>query len=472
MNRISFGTDGWRAIIADDFTFANVQVVAQGIAYYITGQQLAKKGVVIGYDNRFLSEEFARACARVLMGNGIKVYLPERGIPTPVTAAMVRQLAAAGAIMVTASHNPPEYNGIKFIPYYAAPAMPEVTNTIEEEVTRVLDGAKIYELSLEEGSNLGLLEDLEPYAVYRDQVLGLLKKELFSPGVKVVVDPMYGVGSGYLDQILKELGIEPIIIHGHRDPLFGGKMPEPTAPYLKELGEMVVKEGASLGLATDGDADRFGVVDENGEYVSPNRLLSLLLHYLLSSRSQRGPIARTVATTHRLDQIAAAHGLKVIETPVGFKYIGECLREQGAILGGEESGGMSTFGHIPEKDGILAGLLTVEMIAAMGKNLTELEANMVNAFKPLFSERLDLHYQQAERELVLERLGKYAPRAVNGLKAEKIYDIDGKKVILEDGSWLLVRPSGTEPLFRLYVEAADRENLQAIQQEVRASLGI
>ncbi|MGE5380704.1 MAG: phosphoglucomutase/phosphomannomutase family protein [Methylocystaceae bacterium] len=472
MSGITFGTDGWRAIIADDFTFANVQVVAQGIAYYITSQQLAKKGVVIGYDNRFLSEKFARACAQVLIGNGIKVFLPDQGVPTPVTAAMVRQLAAAGAIMVTASHNPPEYNGIKFIPYYAGPAMPEVTKVIEQEIDRVLEGAKIYELQLNEGSNLGLLEKIDPYQAYRDNVFTLLKKEHFNPYLKVVVDPMYGVGSGYLDQLLKELGIDPLVIHGQRDPLFGGIMPEPTSTYLRELGETVVKEGAALGLAADGDADRFGVVDEKGAYVSPNRLLALLLNYLLTSRSQRGPIARTVATSHRLDQIAAAYGLKVIETPVGFKYIGECLREQGAILGGEESGGMSIFGHIPEKDGILAGLLTVEMVAASGKSLGELEAELTNTFKPLVSERLDLQYESNDREIVLDRLNQYNPRSVNGASVEKAYTIDGKKVILEDGSWFLLRASGTEPLFRLYVEAASMENLKAIQKEVRDFLGI
>lgn len=472
MNGISFGTDGWRAIMADDFTFANVKIVAQGIAYYITSQQMTKKGVVIGYDNRFLSEEFARACARILMGNGIKVYLPDRGIPTPVAASMVRQFTAAGAIMVTASHNPPEYNGIKFIPYYAAPAMPEITQAIEAEIARVLEGAKIYELALEEGQPLGLIENIDPYQSYRDVVFALLKKEFFSPYMKVVVDPMYGVGNGYLDQMLVELGIEPVVIHGHRDPLFGGKMPEPTAPYLDDLGATVLSEGASIGLATDGDADRFGIVDEKGKYVSPNRVLSLLLNYLLSSRSQRGPVARTVATTHRLDQIAAANGLKVIETPVGFKYIGECLREQGAIIGGEESGGMSIVGHIPEKDGILACLLVVEMVAASGKNLSELEADLVASYKPLISERLDIHYRSSEREMAMERLAQYTPRSVNGLRVEKVYEIDGKKVVLEDGSWFLVRASGTEPLFRLYVETYDTESLQAMQKEVRVSLGI
>ncbi|MGE5454078.1 MAG: phosphoglucomutase/phosphomannomutase family protein [Methylocystaceae bacterium] len=472
MTGITFGTDGWRAIIADEFTFANVEVVAQSIAYYITGQQMTKKGVVIGYDNRFLSAEFARACARVLMGNGIKVYLPDRGVPTPVAAGMVRQLAAAGAIMVTASHNPPEYNGLKFIPYYAGPAMPEVTGAIEEEIARVLEGAKIYELSLEEGNNLGLLATIDPYEAYRDSVFALLKKEHFKSDITVVVDTMYGVGSGFLDQMLLELGIKPLVMHGHRDPLFGGMMPEPTAPYLRDLGEMVVKAGASLGLATDGDADRFGVVDEAGNYVSPNRLLALLLQYLLTSRSQKGPVARTVATSHRLDQIAAAHGLKVIETPVGFKYIGECLREQGAILGGEESGGMSIFGHIPEKDGILAGLLTVEMVAATGKTLSQLEKELEESYKPLVSERLDLHYRPSERETVLEKLEQYHPRMINNTRVEKVYTIDGKKIILEDGSWILVRSSGTEPLFRLYVETTNLDIMQAIQQEVRESLGI
>lgn len=473
MTGIRFGTDGWRDIIADNFTFANLRVVVQGIASYINSRQLGKRGVVIGYDNRFLSREFAEKACGVLAGNGIRVYMPEKTIPTPVTAYAVRLHRAGGAIMITASHNPPEYSGIKFIPEYAGPALPDVTEEIEKEIHRVSEGGRIYELSLEEADELELISRLDVDESYINHLQKLvnLKVEKDEPPT-VVIDPMFGAGIGYLERVLQEAGYRVVPINNYGDPLFGGSMPEPTDRLLGRLKEEVLSHGALLGLALDGDADRFGVVDDQGRYWSPNRILYLLLQHILRTRSMRGPVARTLATTHMLDRVAEANGLAVLETPVGFKYIGQCLREKGCILGGEESGGLSILGHVPEKDGILAGLLVVEMLALSGKSLDGIHQDFVEEFGKMESERLDLRYDEKDREMVLTRLEGFRPRQVAGIAVTSITEREGKKIILEDDSWLLIRASGTEPVFRIYVEAPDQTRLKSIQDEVRVVLGL
>ncbi|MGE5418100.1 MAG: phosphoglucomutase/phosphomannomutase family protein [Acidobacteriota bacterium] len=473
MTQIKFGTDGWRDIIADKFTFANVKIVVQGIAAYVKNHNLDKRGVVLGYDNRFLSPEFAEAACCILAGNGIKVFLPEKSLPTPVVAYAVRALNAGGAIMFTASHNPADYNGLKFIPEYAGPALPDVTDEIETEVNRVIEGAKIYELSMAEGNQLGLIEGLDINSKYLDHLRRIVDFKVFEgKKLKIVVDPMYGAGIGYLESILSQAGCEIIAIHDYRDPLFGGSMPEPTDHILTELKQRVGAEGAALGLALDGDADRFGIVDETGEFVPPNKVLYLVLQHILATRTFRGPVARSVATTHMLDRVAAASGLTVIETPVGFKYIGQCLREKGCILGGEESGGMTILGHVPEKDGILACLLVAEMVARRGGSMSLIYNDFIKEFGQVESERLDVKYDSKDREHVLARLKEYRPKQVAGLKVENASEIEGKKLTLEDGSWLLIRASGTEPLLRVYVEAADKTAIKVIQEDIRQALGI
>ncbi|MGE5544062.1 MAG: phosphoglucomutase/phosphomannomutase family protein [Bacillota bacterium] len=473
MSGIKFGTDGWRDIIADNFTFANVRVVVQGIASYINSHQLAKRGLVIGYDNRFLSRDFAKAACSVLAGNGIRVYMPEKSLPTPVTAYAVRLHKAGGAIMITASHNPPPYNGLKFIPEYAGPALPEITDEIEKEIRRVIEGGRIYELSPAEADELGLIARLDVDESYINHLQKLVNlKVTGEEPPTVVVDPMFGAGIGYLEKVLQDAGYKVVPINNHRDPLFGGSMPEPTDQLLGDLKEAVVSHKAILGLALDGDADRFGVVDDQGRYWPPNRILYLLLQHILRTRSIRGPVARTLATTHMLDRVAEANGLAVLETPVGFKYIGQCLREKGCIMGGEESGGMSILGHVPEKDGILAGLLVAEMLAVSGKTLSDIHREFVDEYGSMDSERLDVKYKEKDREQVLANLKEYRPRQIAGKAVESISEREGKKIILEDDSWVLIRSSGTEPVFRIYVEAPDLPQLKAIQTEVRGALGI
>lgn len=473
MSIIKFGTDGWRAVIAREFTFANCRLVSQGIAAYVNGRGLAKKGIVIGYDNRFMSPDFARECAQVLLGNGIKVYLMTKPAPTPVTAFAIQVKQAGGAVMITASHNPPEYNGIKFIPEYAGPALPDVTDAIEKEIRHVAETGKIYELCLEEAAEFKLFEELEADKEYIAQLLKNTPGDAFkNHPLKVVVDPMYGAGIGYLDKVLAQLGCEVRCINNYRDVLFGGSLPEPTDENLPDLKRAVVTYGADLGLALDGDADRFGIIDDQGEFVNANRFMSLLLEHLLSTRSFRGPVARSVATTHMLDRIARKNGLSAIETPVGFKYVGECLREKGCMMGGEESGGLSILGHVPEKDGILACLLAAEMLASSGKTFAELTRDLTDKYGSMRSQRLDVKVGDLQKQGVLDHLAGYSPRSLAGLKVESVSHLEGTKILLEDGSWVLIRASGTEPLFRIYVETGEEDRLAQIQNQVLQALGL
>ena len=473
MSTIKFGTDGWRAVIARDFTFANCRLVAQGIAGYVNSVNLAKKGIVIGYDNRFMSPDFARECAQVLLGNGIKVYLMSHPVPTPVTAFAIQVKEAGGAVMITASHNPPEYNGIKFIPEYAGPALPDVTDAIEAEIQRVIDCGKVYELALDEATQFNLFAELDVDSEYQAQLLKTTQADAFkNRPLRVVVDPMFGAGIGYLDKILTKLGCEVFPINNHRDTLFGGSLPEPTDLNLADLKRAVTSYQADIGLALDGDADRFGIIDNQGSFVNANRFMSLLLEHLLNTRQFRGPVARSIATTHMLDRIARKNGLSALETPVGFKYIGQCLREKGCMLGGEESGGLSILGHVPEKDGILACLLAAEMVAHSGKTLAELEAELVEKYGTMISQRLDIEINPAEKPTVLAQLDEYRPKTIAQTAVESTSTLEGLKIVLEDGSWVLIRPSGTEPLFRIYVEASGEEQLAQLQKEVLQSLGL
>jgi len=471
MSEIKFGTDGWRAIIADEFTFANIKLVTQGIANYLKNNNLSKKGIVVAYDNRFLSERFGELCAQVLAGNGIRVFMIPKPVPTPLTAYAIRATQAGGAIMITASHNPPEYNGIKFIPEYAGPALPDVTSAIEEEVRRIQDGGKIYELDLQEAVTLDLLKETDLDRDYISQIMKVINPGMFEGRtLKVVVDPMYGSGIGYVDRILTELGCEVKTINNYRDPLFGGSIPEPTEAMLPDLKRAVLSYKADLGLSLDGDGDRFGIVDGDGEFISPNQFAYLLFEHLLNTRTFRGPVCRSLATTHNLDRIAKQNGLCVIETRVGFKYISECLREKGCIMGVEESGGLSILGHVPEKDGILACMLAAEMLAFTSKSFRELIQEAADKYGIMKGQRLDIKVTPREKEQILDNLSEYQPKIIAGVKVDEIYETEGKKMVLEDGSWILIRPSGTEPLVRVYLEAEADKQREDILNEVANAL--
>lgn len=485
MNKISFGTDGWRGIIARDFTFDNVRLVTGAVAAYINSKGLGERGLVVGRDNRFLGEEFAETVAEELNRQGISAFMCCGATPTPVTAYAIQLKNAAGAIMLTASHNPPVYNGFKFIPEYAGPALPHITKEIEKNIRRLQKGdpCDMRGLIPPEGRYGLLVEEMdaracersdfhpfEPYVKHISEVVDL--EMIGKAGLKVVIDPMYGAGIGYLEHILGQAGVQLEVFHNTRDPLFGGTLPEPSGKTLEELKNRVKAGNAHLGLALDGDADRFGIIDSNGEYITPNQFLPLLYYHLNTARGWRGPVARTVATTHLLDRMAVRYGQEVYESPVGFKYIGQNMLEKNCVLGGEESGGLSIRGHIPEKDGILAGLLAAEMVARHGKSLSGILEDIYREFGWLYSERLDLHTTPEQKQEILDWLDRWEPRELAGQEVARKITLDGIKLVLADGAWVLIRPSGTEPLFRIYVEANHMEQKSQLQREVRELLKI
>ncbi|HZD58823.1 MAG TPA: phosphoglucomutase/phosphomannomutase family protein [Anaerolineae bacterium] len=459
---IKFGTDGWRAIMNDTFIISNVQVVAQAIADYLVENGLRDKGIVIGYDTRFFAERFASECAAVMLGNNIPVYMPRRALPTPVTAYSIKVYNTAGAIMLTASHNPPEYNGIKFIPEYAGPASPEITGEIERLIKANLESNRLLKAPLEGHE---LLHEAEPFPRYTQHIANLIDfDKLREIKLKVVLDPMFGASQGLMDTLLAEVGCAVETIHNYRDPLFGGSYPDPSEKHLSELKNEVIRTKSDIGLALDGDADRFGAIDFNGTYITANQVLSLVAVHLLKNRGMRGSIVRTIATTHLLDEIARDNDTEVIETPVGFKYIAQVMMERPVVVGGEESGGLSIQGHIPEKDGLLADLLLAELVAYEERPLTEILDGIYHKYGRYYSKRLDIHYPSEKKGELLNNLVNRPPAAVAEDKVVEIRSVDGVKYILESGDWILARPSGTEPLIRVYIESKDERRFPSLEE--------
>ncbi|HQE01287.1 MAG TPA: phosphoglucomutase/phosphomannomutase family protein [Bacillota bacterium] len=461
---IRFGTDGWRGIIADDFTFANLRRVSVAVARYIKETGRAEQGLVIGRDTRFLAEAFARTVTDVITSAGIKVYLIEEAAPTPVVAHAVLDRKAAGAVMLTASHNPPQYNGFKFIPHYAGPALPHITDAITDLIPSRADPVP---------GNPNLVEKIDPRPPYfRFLAQQVDMDKIRAAAFPVVVNPMHGAGAGYLETIFRQLGAEVISQRYWRDPLFGGQMPEPKPQLLEDLHEAIVQGRGELGLALDGDGDRFGIIDSTGAYILPNQVLAILARYFLQEKGMKGAIARTVSTTTLLDRIASHFGAEVIETPVGFKYQAQALMEQGAILAGEESGGLSIAGHIPEKDGILACLLMAEVRAHYRKPLSDVLEDIYAEYGTVYTQRRDYSCSQQTKERILADLETFRPQELAGQAVTAVSRVDGSKFLLADGSWALVRPSGTEALFRIYAEASTPEKLENIQDALAARLGL
>ncbi len=465
MTRIQFGTSGWRGIIADDVTFARVRVVVQGIADHIKAAGLEERGIVVGYDTRFLAERFAQEAAQVLAANGIRVFLCDRDTPTPVVAYEVLRRQAGGAITITASHNPPEWSGIKFSTATGGPALPEVTRFIEARANERLMNPQVETVEVEVAEKAGLLTMIDPLDPYLAHLRSLLNYDAIrQAGLRVVVDPLFGTGRGYLDEACRDTGCEVEVLHDWRDPFFGGGAPDPAPKRLLELGERVVKRKAHLGLATDGDADRFGIVDSDGTVISANQILALLFKHLLTTRPVSGGVARSVATTHLVDAIARKYRVPLYETPVGFKYLGDLIMQEKVILAGEESAGLSIRGHVPEKDGILACLLVAELVAIRrGSSLKQLLEELYAEVGTLLSRRIDLSLKPEEQDRLLEKLEAPRPHLA-GRKIKEILRVDGTKLLLEDDSWILIRPSGTEPVVRLYVEAKNAEDLERLTE--------
>jgi len=468
MKPISFGTSGWRGILGEDFTFDNVRVVIQAIADHIIAAGEQHKGVVVSCDTRFMGQRFAIEAARVLAGAGITAYLSERDTPTPVISFEILRRAAAGGINFTASHNPPEYNGVKFSPSWGGPALPETTRDIERRANEMLASHCSQTPPTSAATRADLLVSIDPREEYLKGLEAKVDFEAIGKLGKVALNPLYGTGRGYLDAPLTKHSIPFEMINDHLDPYFGGHPPEPSESHIPDFIKLVRNSAdIRLGLATDGDADRFGILDSDGGFIEPNYIIALLLDYLIRVRRLVGGAARSVATSHLVDAVARKHGVMLHETPVGFKYIGELISQDKIVIGGEESAGLTIKGHVPEKDGILACFLVAEMVAREGKTLRELLERLYGEVGRFVTRRENLRLSP-ELETAYEARIQSVPAKVAGSKVQEVIRIDGTKLLLDDGSWVLFRKSGTEPVVRLYGEASSEGRLREVMAAGRA----
>lgn len=448
---IRFGTSGWRAIIADDFTFSNVERVTDAICGYLKSDGAdSGQTLIIGHDTRFMGERFADVAATLAVRKGFRVLKCTGPTPTPTISHAIRDQKAAGGLNFTASHNPPEYQGIKFSTSDGAPALPEITKQIEagiEANAKAADAAG------------GSIEDFDPKPAYlKDLESKINFAAIAAANGRFAYDALWGTGRGYLDKILRDHGLDVETIHDWRDVTFGGRSPEPGKDHLDELRAAVNEKGLTLGVATDGDGDRFGIIDGNGEFIEANHLIALLTDYLVESRGWTLGVARSVATTHLVDRVAKHRGIKLFETPVGFKFIGELINKDEIVLGGEESAGLSIRGHYPEKDGIIACLLAIEAVTVRRASLTEQLADLYSRVGKLESGRIGVKLTDDVAARLKEKLAA-EPKEIGGRKIENINRMDGVKFIFGDGSWMLMRPSGTEPLVRIYAESESKTDL-------------
>lgn len=455
---IQFGTDGWRAVVGKEFTFENVETVTKAIAKYVLDTDGIEKPFIIGYDPRKMAREFADFTAKILVDLGFDVTVSAEIIPTPVLAFSAK-LYAANAIMFTASHNPPEYLGIKFIPEYAGPATTEITNAIVDNIDHI---SKITFNNAQKGK----LSEKSFKVRYFEHIEGLIDfKKIKEANIQVIFDALYSASIGYFDKLLERNGISCEEMHMVHDPNFGGGMPEPKVKYLTELIEAISQRTNVIGLSNDGDADRFGVINEKAEYVSPNEIIAMLLGHLIKNKKLDGKLVKTVGASQMLDVIAEKYNVDVIETPVGFKWVGKAMRENDVIIGGEESGGLSIKGHIPEKDGILADLLVLEMIAYENKPLWELQEDLKrDAGCQFFNKRIDLKLES--QEILKKLMEQYSSlKSIASFKVKSKDKKDGIKYYLDDEkSWVLIRPSGTEPLLRIYFESDSKDKLRELKE--------
>ncbi len=459
---IRFGTSGWRAIIADEFTYKNVQLVTEAICSYLKRESGGNgETLIVGHDSRFMGESFSQVAADIAKRKGFRVLLCENPTPTPTISHAIRSEKAVGGINFTASHNPPEYQGIKFSTADGAPALPEITKQLEETIENTPQV---------EDADGGSIERFDARPNYLDDLKTKIRfDQIANANGRYAYDALWGTGRGYLDKILRDYSLEVETLHDWRDVTFGGKSPEPSEKQVGELRETIRAKNLTLGLATDGDGDRFGIIDSNGEFITPNELVALLADYLAESRGWTEGIARSVATSHLVDRVAESRGLKLYETPVGFKFIGELINKDEIILGGEESAGLSIKGHYPEKDGIIACLLAAEAVAARGKSLTEQLNELYSRVGKLESGRIGVKLTNEIAESLKEKLLQ-EPSTIGGRKVEKINRIDGVKFIFTDGSWMLMRPSGTEPLVRIYAETENLQDLEVLLEQGRRYL--
>ncbi len=467
---IKFGTDGWRAVIADDYTHANVRRCAAGLARYILGQNQGSRGLVVGYDTRFGSADFAATAASTLAAFNIPVHLCRRAAPTPAITFSILDRHTAGAAIITASHNPGKYNGFKIRPDYAGSARTEIIKAIEAEIPAAADE---YQVPLAQARRDGLYIDMDPLPAYRRKLESLVNFErIRAAGLHLAVDAMHGAGGGIWPALLAGGDTTVVELRGEPNPNFPGMHnPEPLPHNLTQLVEAVLR-GADVGFAADGDADRLGVLDEYGNFINPLTLYALLLLYTLEIRGQRGPIVRTITCTSMANKLAAKYNLPVHETPIGFKYVGPKMVDVNAIFGGEESGGYAFGDHIPERDGFASGLFLLDFMAITNHTMGELVDYLFEQIGPHYYQRIDLSYNPAERPAVLKRMQQAHPDKLAGLKVTGVLTIDGFRFDLEDGGWLIVRFSGTEPLLRIYCETTHGDRVQELLDAGRELAGI
>lgn len=472
---IHFGTDGWRAVISDTFTFHNLRLVTQAVAdavaspHWMNGNAPepapdAKK-MVVGFDTRFLSDRYAKEVARVLAANGFRVYLSQADAPTPAISYSVKYLGAIGGVMITASHNAPRYNGVKLKSARGNSASPEQCRRVEVYLNdNEQQGRGPNLMDYEKATQAGLITRFNPIPAYYDHLRELIDMDTISEArQRVVVDSMYGSGRGVIRGILQGTACEVTEIRGKMNPGFGGVHPEPIGRYLGTLAGAISTGLGNFGLATDGDADRIGAMDERGNFVDPHKIMALSLKHLVEKRGLSGSVIRTVSTTRMVDRLAAKYGLPVRETPVGFNHIADYMMKEDVLIGGEESGGISFKGHIPEGDGIIMGLLLLEIVSANRTSLYELVENLLKEAGPSFYERRDLRLSQpVSKQIMVQKLVEEAPAQIGGESIINVGTTDGVKYLLSDESWLLIRPSGTEPVLRVYAEGRSEEMVKAL----------
>ena len=472
---IHFGTDGWRAVISDTFTFHNLRQVTQAIADAVAsdewlnsaydGPQPDPNRMVVGFDTRFLSDRYAVEAARVLAANGFKVYLTSADVPTPAVSFAVRHLGAIAGLMITASHNAPRYNGVKLKAAYGGSAISEQCRRVEVYLNdNEARGRGPNVMDYEHARETGLIERFNPTPAYYDHLRTLINLDAISNNPQhLVVDSMFGSGRGQIKGFLQGSGCEVFEVRGEMNPGFGGIHPEPIARYLGALAGAIAAGHGQLGLATDGDGDRIGAMDGRGQFVDPHRIMALALKHLVEFRGWKGKVVKTVSTTQMINRICENYDLEVIETPVGFNHIADLMLREDILIGGEESGGISFKGNIPEADGVMMGLLIVEMIAVSGVPLDKLVSDLLAEVGPANYARLDLRLSRPiSKDRLVQHLADTAPDAIGGIAVTNVNTLDGVKYILEDGAWLLIRPSGTEPVLRIYAEANTPEKVESL----------
>lgn len=466
---IKFGTDGWRAIIGDTFTFANLEIIARATAQWLHRSYGSEPRVILGHDTRFMGRAFSEHVARVLAAEGVHVLFASTFTPTPAVSWAAQAYGCNAGIVITASHNPPEYNGFKIKADYGGPATPEMTAEVEAEMTRLERlGTPLptFKELLADG-RIELRELVDDYLDLLRQRLDI--DAIRSAGLRIAHDAMYGAGQGLVSRLL---GAENVVeVRCDWNPGFKGGAPEPIERNLRPLAQAIVREGCDVGLANDGDADRIGMFDENGRFVDSHQLLALLVRYLYRERGLRGDIVKTFSSTHMLDRMGEAYGLNVTTLPIGFKYIVSKIVEGDVLVGGEESGGIAVKGHIPERDGIYIGLLVVEMMVRRGRKLSELVEELTAEFGPHVARRIDVHTTEARKAAALDRLRPDGLRQIAGRAVRRVDTLDGTKHLIDDG-WLLVRPSGTEPVLRIYSESISAEAADALIHDAVEQLGL